>query len=186
MNKAIFLDRDGVLNEDPGFLHRIEDLKFYPGVIDTLIEFSKTDYKIIIVTNQPGIGRGIYTEEEYLAFEKEYLNKLDQLSAGKIRIDKVYHCPHHPIAGLGKYKTICDCRKPAPGMLLNAQKKFNIDFSLSYMIGDKKSDIQAGQVVGCKTILVETGCGGKGGAGSSVSPDSQIKNLTEIKNIIFT
>jgi D-glycero-D-manno-heptose 1,7-bisphosphate phosphatase len=152
MNKAIFLDRDGVLNEDPGFLHRIEDLKFYPGVIDALIEFSQTDYIIVIVTNQPGIGRGYYTEKEYLAFEKEYLYELDRLSDGKIRIDKVYYCPHHPTAGIGKYKIVCECRKPASGMLLNAQKEFNIDFSLSYMIGDKRSDIQAGKTVGCKTI----------------------------------
>jgi D-glycero-D-manno-heptose 1,7-bisphosphate phosphatase len=184
MNKAIFLDRDGVLNEDPGFLHKIEDLKFYPGVIYTLIELSKTDYKIIIVTNQPGIGRGLYSELEYLAFEKEYLDRLAKQSEGKIRIDKIYYCPHHPTKGIGKYKKICECRKPEPGMLLNAQKDFNIDFSKSFMIGDKRSDIQAGQTVGCKTILVETGCAGKGGEGCDVSPDFILKQLIQIRNIV--
>jgi D,D-heptose 1,7-bisphosphate phosphatase len=185
MNKAIFIDRDGVLNEDPGFLHRLEDLRFYPGVVEALTRLAKTDYKIIIVTNQAGIGRGIFTEEEYLSFEKAYLRTLADLSANQIRIDKVYFCPHHPDKGLGKYKQHCACRKPEPGMLLQARRDYDLDLSLCVMIGDKRSDIQAGQAAGCRTILVETGCGGRGGGGCSVKPDLEAEDLLVAIDLII-
>ena len=179
MRKAVFIDRDGVLNEDPGFLHEIDKLKFYPGIIDTLVELSKTDYLIVIVTNQPGIGRGIYSETEYKKFENAYMDELGRISKNRIRIDRIYYCPHHPTKGIGKYKTICKCRKPAPGMLKRAAEEYDIDFFHSYMIGDKRSDIQAGKAVGCKTVLVRTGCGGKGGDFESVEPDYILDSLAE-------
>lgn len=157
MNKAIFLDRDGVINEDTGHLHKISDLKFYKDVIGSLVKLSKSSFKIIIITNQAGIGKGYYTEDEYKEFERKYLEKLQKDSDGKIRIDGVYYCPHHPELGVGKYKIECNCRKPSHGMLLKAAKEHKIDLAKSFMIGDKYSDISAGRKAGCKTILVKTG-----------------------------
>jgi D,D-heptose 1,7-bisphosphate phosphatase len=181
---ALFFDRDGVLNKDTGYTHKIADLEFYEGVIDTLKAVSKTGYKIFIITNQPGIGIGLFSEEVYLAFESAFIEELKRLSDNNIRIDKVYHCPHHPEKGLGKYRTACSCRKPAPGMLLQADNEFGIDFASSYLIGDKRSDIMAGKTAGCKTVLVETGCAGKGGKGCEVEPDYAISNLSELLDIL--
>jgi D,D-heptose 1,7-bisphosphate phosphatase len=162
MNRAVFLDRDGVINEEVGFLHKKKDIKFYPQAIEALKILSGSAYKIIIITNQAGIGRGLYTEEEYGKFEKEYIDELAKF-AKEIRIDKIYHCPHHPAEGVGGYKVDCECRKPKPGMLFQAQKDFNLNLGESYIIGDKRSDIEAGRAAGCKTILVNTGYGGRGG-----------------------
>lgn len=183
-NSAIFLDRDGVLNEDPGFLHEIAKLRFYPGIIDSLMKLAESQFKIIIITNQPGIGRGFFSESEYKKFEKKYLERLNEESKGRIRIDGIYHCPHHPEKGIGEYKVKCTCRKPEPGMLLDAGKDYDVDFGTSYMVGDKRSDIQAGVSAGCKTILVKTGCGGEGGTGCDVVPDYIISDLNEIFSII--
>ena len=133
MNKAIFLDRDGVINEEVGFLHQKENIKFYPQAIDALKILSRSAYKIIIITNQAGIGRGLYTEEEYRIFEGEYIDELAKF-AKEIRIDKIYHCPHHPAEGIGEYKVDCECRKPKPGMLFQAQKDFNLNLGESYLI----------------------------------------------------
>ncbi len=184
MNNAIFFDRDGVLNIDPGFLHKLEDLVFYPTVVDTLAQLAKTDYKIIIVTNQAGIARGYYSEEEYKAFEKDFLDELARLSNNQIRIDKVYYCPHHAKEGIGEYKKNCICRKPEIGMLKQAQKDFDIDFSKSFIVGDRLSDIQAGITAGLTTVLATTGCGGKGAIGLDCSPDWKINNLEEVLKII--
>ncbi len=186
MNRAVFLDRDGVLNEDPGFLHRLDELVFFPGVVDALTKLSQTDYKIIIVTNQAGIGRGIFTEKEYVQFEKAYLKRLSQLSSNQIRIDKVYFCPHHPEKGLGIYKRPCTCRKPNPGMLLTARDEFDLDLSQCFMVGDKRSDIQAGKSVDCKTILVKTGCGGQGGSGCIVKPNFEVKDLSGAVDLVVS
>lgn len=177
MNKAVFLDRDGVINEDTVYLHEKKFLKFYPESIKALSELSDTDYKIIVVTNQSGIGRGLYTEEEYNAFKKEYIDELAGASDGRIRIDGIYYCPHHSTEGVGKYRIKCKCRKPEPGMLLQAQQDYNISLPESYMIGDKRSDIAAGKAAGCKTILVKTGYAGKGGEGLNVEPDFIFENL---------
>ncbi len=182
--KAIFLDRDGVLNLDPGFLHKREDLEFYPDVIDGLIELTKMVFKLIIVTNQAGIARGIYSEDTYKKFEKEFIDELNILSNNKITIDAVYYCPHHPTEGVGKYKQNCECRKPNSGMLRTSQKDFNLDLTKSFIIGDRRSDIQAGKNVGCKTILVQTGHAGQGGTGCEIIPDYKVANFAEAVKII--
>lgn len=175
INKAIFLDRDGVINEDVGFTHKNHELVFIPRSLEALKMLANSDYKIFIVTNQPVIGRGICTEEEYLQFEK-YL--LEEIKAAGGRIDKCYYCPHHPTAGKGKYLKDCDCRKPKPGLLLQAKEEYNIDMKHSFMIGDKRSDIAAGKAAGCKTILVKTGHGGEGGnTEQKIIPDCIVDDL---------
>lgn len=143
--KAVFLDRDGVINiNEPEYVHRIEDFKFVPRIFPALKRLSQTDYKIIIATNQSGIGRGYYTEKD--------LNKLHQwmlncFKKEKIRIDKIYYCPHHP-------KDNCFCRKPKTGMIEKAVKDFGINLSKSWIIGDDEKDIAMGKEVNLKTILI--------------------------------
>ncbi len=133
MNKAIFLDRDGVINEDKGYVHKIEDFRFLPGVFEALRHFKGLGYLLILVTNQSGIGRGYYTQED---FEKLTSWMRDILAKKGIELDGIYHCPHHPDLG-------CDCRKPAPGMIQKACEEHDIDPTRSWLIGDKPSDIEA-------------------------------------------
>ena len=186
--KAIFLDRDGVINEEVDFLHKIEDLQFIPGVIESLKKLSvlpEDEYKIVIVSNQPVLGRGACTQEEFDSFMKKYFEALEKESDGIIRIDGFFYCPHHPTKGVGDYKQDCDCRKPKPGLLLQAKEKFGIDLANSFMIGDKRSDIKAGQQVGCFSILVKTGYGGQGGEGDEVTPDMICEDLKEASSFIL-
>ncbi|MDC8830344.1 D-glycero-beta-D-manno-heptose 1,7-bisphosphate 7-phosphatase [Alteromonas gilva] len=153
--KALFLDRDGVINKEKHYCHKIEEFEFLPGVFDLTKAFQERHYRIVVITNQAGIGRGIYTEEDF-----QHLTKwmIQQFSLRSITIDAVYHCPHHPTHGIGKYKTTCLCRKPAPGMIKQAQSAFNIDLAQSVLIGDKVSDIQAGKNAGIgHNYLVTTG-----------------------------
>ena len=182
--KAIFLDRDGVINESVEFLCREKDLKFIQNALDGLKELSKTDYLLIIVTNQPAIARGICTEEEYKKFEKYYLERLRE---NGIKINDVFYCPHHPTAGKGEYKIECDCRKPKAGLLMKANEKYNIDFSKSFIIGDSRSDIKAGAAAGCKTILVQTGNAGQGGnTDMDAKPDYIAKDFKEAVKFIIS
>lgn len=152
MNKAAFLDRDGVLNEDPPhYAHELSDLHLIPNTAKAITLLNENDYLVIIVSNQSGIGRGFYTANKTEDFNNE-IQRLLKLKGA--HIDKFYYCPHHP-------HDECTCRKPEPGMLLSAIKEFDIDINNSFMIGDKCSDIAAGKAVGLKTILVSTGHGGK-------------------------
>lgn len=143
--KAVFLDRDGTINlNEPEFVHKKEDFKFLPGVIPALKRLSKTDYMLIITTNQSGIGRGYYTEKDLQKLHQWMLGKLKK---EKIRIDKIYYCPHHP-------KDNCSCRKPKPGMIEKAVKDLGIDLSKSWLVGDSERDIQVGREMNLKTILL--------------------------------
>ena len=153
-NKAIFLDRDGTINIDTGYTHKIEDLMIIPKVVEGLKLLQSLGSKLIIITGQSGIGRGYYTEEDYHVFMDEMYSRLRKEG---INFDGEYFCPHHPEKGIGKYKINCNCRKPKTGMLKQASNELNVDLSQSWMIGDKLSDIQAGNSAGCRTIYVLTG-----------------------------
>lgn len=145
MTKAIFLDRDGVINLDKAYVSKIEDFEFCEGVFEALTHFQNLGYLLIIVTNQSGIGRGYYTEED---FQKLTAWMRKELLHVKIKIDAVYHCPHAPEAN-------CACRKPQSGMFLRAIEDFDIDVKQSWMIGDKPSDIEAALGAGIlNTILL--------------------------------
>lgn len=145
MTKAIFLDRDGVINLDKAYVSKIEDFEFCEGVFEALMHFQNLGYLLIIVTNQSGIGRGYYTEED---FQKLTAWMRKELLHVKIKIDAVYHCPHAPEAN-------CACRKPQSGMFLKAIEDFDIDVKQSWMIGDKPSDIEAALGAGIlNTILL--------------------------------
>lgn len=156
MKKAIILDRDGTINVEKDYLHKIEDFEFETGVVEGLKILSNLGYIFIVVTNQSGIARGYYTEED-LQILNDYIGKC--LEKEGIKIEKFYYCPHHLEKGIGKYKVDCECRKPKPGMLEEAIKEFNIDRDKSFMIGDNISDIEAGINAKVTPILVETGHG---------------------------
>lgn len=150
MNKALFLDRDGVINKEKNYLFKIEEFEFIDGVFDVCRYFQDKGFLIIVVTNQAGIARGKYTEKNYLDLTEWMLL---QFKKENINISKVYYCPHHP-----EFTRECECRKPKPGMLFKAKKEFNIDFANSILVGDKNSDIEAGINAGIKkNILVKTG-----------------------------
>ena len=147
MNKAIFLDRDGIIVEDMGFVYRIEDFKLIKNVIEGLKLLK--NYKLLIITNQSGIGKDIYNVEDFLKFNNHLIKTLKKYD---IKIEKTYYCPHKP-------EDNCECRKPKTRLLKDAEKEFGIDLKKSFVIGDRKSDFELGKNAGCKTIHVLTGNG---------------------------
>lgn len=156
MNRAVFLDRDGVIVEDPDYVYRIDQLKLIPGSAEAIKLLNENNFLTIIVTNQAGIAKGYFTEEDTVSFNELMEEKLREHNA---RIDAIYYCPHHPNAEIEKYRINCDCRKPKSGMLKKAEKDFIIDLRSSFIIGDRLSDIEAGKSIGCKAIMVLTGYG---------------------------
>jgi D-glycero-D-manno-heptose 1,7-bisphosphate phosphatase len=155
LRKAAFIDRDGVLNEEREFVYRIEDFAFVRGAVDALAQLQAAGYLLVVVTNQSGIARGLYTEEDYLRLTAHMREQL--LGAG-IRVDSVEYCPHLPDAPVARYRLECACRKPQPGMLTAAIGKLGIDASGSILIGDRASDIQAGRRAGIgRCFLVRSG-----------------------------
>lgn len=144
LNKAIFLDRDGVLNRDSGYLYKIEDWQWLPGALAGLRLFKEAGYSLIVASNQSGIGRGYYSKDQLDSLENWLNNELQSVGCP---IDAWYYCPHLPEAG-------CLCRKPLPGMLLKAAKDLNIDLPRSWMLGDKISDVEAGLAAGCRAGLI--------------------------------
>lgn len=153
--KAIFLDRDGTINNYVGFLRNVNDFELIPGVAKAIKHINCSGYLCIVVTNQPVIARGEISWEKLSEIHKKMETKLGIEGA---YLDKIYYCPHHPHRGyvgeISELKINCSCRKPKPGMLLEAAKEFNIDLSKSFMIGDSESDIQAGIAAGCQSILI--------------------------------
>ena len=152
---AVFLDRDGVINREDGYVHDVDEFHFIDGVFDACREMSKAGYRLIIITNQAGIARGYYTEGDYHHLTSWMLK---EFRLHGVEIDGVYYCPHHPVHGVGGYRRDCDCRKPAPGMILRAAKEHSLDLRRSILVGDKATDIEAGRAagIGC-CVLVQTG-----------------------------
>lgn len=142
MRKALFLDRDGVINEDRHFVHTAEQCIFQPGIFELCAQAQEKGYLLIVVTNQSGIARGLFSEAQFLAFTR-WMHA--QFAGRGITLTQTYYCPHHPEAGQGKYRQECDCRKPKPGMILQAAREHGIDVLQSILIGDKDSDVQAGR-----------------------------------------
>lgn len=139
---ALFLDRDGVININKGYVHKKEDCEFIEGVFNLVKRANQLDYKVIVITNQAGIARGYYTEDTFLSFSQWMKNEFENHHA---LIDDIYFCPHHPENGINEYHINCDCRKPAPGMLNQAKAQYNIDMSRSIMVGDSVSDMKAAE-----------------------------------------
>lgn len=156
MERVIFLDRDGTLNEEVHYLHRREDLKLLDKAPLAIRMLREKGYKIVVVTNQAGVARGYYSEADVKKLHCYMNEKLRQQGA---EIDRFFYCPHHPEHGIGSYKIECCCRKPGTGMFEMAEQYFEVDKAHSWMIGDKLIDIEAGKNYGVRTILVGTGYG---------------------------
>lgn len=187
MNKAIFLDRDGVLIKDIHLLISKNQIIFEDQVFSAFKLLKDLKFKLIVVSNQTVVARGMATETEVETINEYIAKKI--YNKTKVQIEKFYFCPHHPNATMEKYRINCECRKPKPGMLLTAATNFNIDISQSYMIGDRISDIIAGSKAGCKTIFLKSGMHNAAPIESdsmdlTIKPDFTCNNLLEaIKKI---
>jgi D-glycero-D-manno-heptose 1,7-bisphosphate phosphatase len=156
MRAAVFLDRDGTLIEERGYLARLEDLAVFPWTADALRLLHRAGFAIVVITNQAAIGRGIID----VPFLREVHATLDaRLAAGGARIDRYYYCPHHPEAALEQYRQVCRCRKPGPALIEQACAEMGLDPGRSVMVGDRWLDVAAGQAAGTRTVLVRTGHG---------------------------
>lgn len=181
MTRAVFLDRDGVINQEVDLLIKIRDLRILSGTAQAIKKLNHAGFLLIVATNQPQIARGWITEEGVERINKALVQKLKKEGA---KIDAVYYCPHHPNANLKKYRKNCICRKPNIGLIKKAQKRFRINLRKSFFVGDTTRDILAGKRAKMKTILVKTGYAGKDGK-YKVKPDYKAKDLREAVKVIL-
>lgn len=172
---AVFLDRDGTINENVEYLHEPEKLKLYPGVLDAIRKFKALGYRIVIVTNQAGIGLGYFTKEDLFAVNRELMR---QMSRAGVSVDRIYFCPH-------SVAEECSCRKPRTALIERAARDLNLDISKSVVIGDMTGDIQLGKNAGCKTILVRTGTGGADKL-HPVAADFEVPDLASAAELVAT
>jgi len=156
VNRAVFLDRDGTLIEEVGYLDRIDRLKLFPETIDALRMLQRAGLRLIIATNQSGIAQGLFSEQFVHDLHGHLTNLLAQ---GGVRLDGLYMCPHHPEAKLPAYRAVCECRKPSSGLVQQAARDFDLALTQSYMVGDRWRDLLSGQKAGTAGVLVRTGYG---------------------------
>lgn len=180
MNKVVFIDKDGTLIKDVPYNVDPALFVFEPQAFEALRKWKQYGYKIIIVTNQSGVARGFFTEQQVI----DLLDALVlQLAQAQIYIDGYYYCPHHPEGNVASYAIACDCRKPAAGMLLQAAKDHHIAFENSWMVGDILNDVEAGARAGCRTILIDNGNETEWQTGANRVPTYRVKNLIEAADV---
>ena len=180
-NKAVFIDRDDTLIEDPGYINDPDQVKLLDGVPEALIELKQMGYKLIVVSNQSAVARGIITEQT-LAKIHERLEQL--LARHGAALDKIYYCPDHPDGAVARYRRESNWRKPEPGMLLAAAEEFDIELTDSWLVGDSARDIDAGKTAGCTTILIENATHNRTLEPGATTPDYTAVNIKEVANII--
>lgn len=178
--KAVFLDRDGIINVDTGYVYKIEDFKLVEGITELLKYLVKLGYKLFVITNQSGIARGYFKVEDMYKFNSHISEELKKKG---VKFEEIYFCPHHPEAKVEQYKTKCDCRKPGFVLFQKAKKEYNIDMAKSWSIGDKLSDCIAGKKAGTKTILLNSRYISESDRKSEYV-DYVVEKLKEVKNII--
>ena len=178
---AVFLDRDGTIIRQVELLRAPSQVKFFSDAARAIRGFNAMGYAVVVVTNQPVVARGIIGPKEVDHIHAVLIKRLARKGA---RIDAVYFCPHHPLANVKKYRMVCKCRKPSPGMILQAAKEHNIDLKKSFFIGDSTQDVLAANRAKVKMILVGTGHGGKDPWQHNGKPDFRVKNLTGAARII--
>ena len=167
--KALFLDRDGVINIEKNYLYKISEFEFIDGIFDVCRYFQKLDYFIVVITNQAGIARGLYTEDDFIKLNNWMIG---EFKSNNINITKVYYCPHHPEFGVE-----CECRKPRPGMILRAKAEIGIDLQNSILVGDKISDVEAGINAGVgRNYLITTA--------SSIKKSRYFNKISNIKELV--
>ena len=155
-HKAVFLDRDGTICEEVGYMDSLEKMRLIPRAGEAVRRINARGFKTIVVTNQSGVARGYFTEERLQTLHEELIRQLKEEGA---HLDGIYYCPHHPEGEASPYRTVCDCRKPATGLLLKAAEELGVDLQASYMIGDHYSDVECAHRAGAKGILLLTGHG---------------------------
>jgi D-glycero-D-manno-heptose 1,7-bisphosphate phosphatase len=153
---AVFLDRDGTLIEEVGYLDRVERVELYPWTIDAVRSFNRAGFRVVLVSNQSGVARGFFTEA---VVDEVHRHMAQLLAAGGARIDAYYYCPHHPDGKVAGYALACDCRKPNPGLVERAVREFGIDPARSFVVGDRWLDVALARRVGARGVLVRTGYG---------------------------
>ena len=167
--KALFLDRDGVINIEKNYLYKISEFEFIDGIFDVCRYFQKLDYFIVVITNQAGIARGLYTEDDFIKLNNWMIG---EFKSNNVNITKVYYCPHHPEFGVE-----CECRKPRPGMILRAKAEIGIDLQNSILVGDKISDVEAGINAGIgRNYLITTD--------SSIKESIYFNKISNIKELV--
>lgn len=174
---ALFLDRDGVINVDHAYVCRPQDFEFIDGIFDLCRKARRLGYWIFVVTNQAGIGRGYYSEQDFHNLTQWMC---DAFSAQEADIDEVYFCPFHPEHGIGEYKIDSDCRKPKPGMIVQATQEYDIDLGGSILVGDKIWDIQAGVSAGVGRNLLYVANAPAGPGGNYPSVTAVVNHLSEV------
>lgn len=182
MRKAIFLDKDGTLIPDIPYNVDPDKVFFVDGVIDALQRFKRYGYTLIMVTNQSGIAKGLFSIE---ALSDLFASLQRRLSMDNAAMDVIYFCPHSPCGIVDKYTLDCNCRKPKPGMILKAAAAWDIDLDQSWMIGDILNDVEAGSRAGCSTILIDNGNETEWLAGAYRNPTHKVKSFSEAANVIL-
>jgi D-glycero-D-manno-heptose 1,7-bisphosphate phosphatase len=171
---AVFVDRDGTLLEEANYLDRIERFAFFPYSIDAIRLLSRAGFAVVVITNQSGVGRGMY-EESFVTRTHDVMK--ERLAEAGVRVDGYYYCPHHPEATIERYRQDCECRKPRPGMLRQAARDLDLDLARSFSIGDKWTDVQVGSAAGGRGVLVRTGYGRSSEA--SLPPDVRPAHIAD-------
>jgi len=177
--RALFLDRDGVINVDHGYVCAPERTEFIDGIFELCRAARRAGHLLVVITNQAGIGRGYYSEQQFLDYMDWMCAEFQQRGAP---LDAVYHCPHHPTDAVGEYRRECDCRKPAPGMILRAARELGLDLARSTLVGDKPSDIAAGRTAGVGCCIQIAPLPGPGVAsGLMITEADRLRVLASLK-----
>ena len=179
LRRAVFLDRDETIIEDMEFSVDPARIRLLPGALDAMRRFQEAGYLLIVITNQSGVARGVF-DEKGLAVCHEHLR--EKLREEGVTITDVYYCPHYSEGSVERYAVACDCRKPAPGMLLHAAREHDIDLEQSWMIGDRPADVGAGRAAGCRTIRVLTGPPPEDG---EAAPDFTVPDMAAAAEVIL-
>lgn len=182
---AVFLDRDGTINEEVDFVRTPDQLVLIPGAAAAIRRLNHAGLLTCVISNQSGVGRGLYTEDDLSLIHARLAEELKKEEA---MLDRIYYCPHHPTEGIPPYNIACACRKPSTGMLLAAQRDYDVDFSRSSVVGDRSVDVLAGRAVGARTVLVLTGYGRQAAedcAALGIRPDHTVASLVEAVEIIL-
>lgn len=178
-NVAVFTDRDGVINFDPGHFHKIDELELFPGVGKAIRLLNINNIRVIVVTNQSVIARGLISERGVINIHKKIQ---DIIAKDFAFIDKFYFCPHHPDANISKYKKVCNCRKPSTGLFKQAAEEFNIDLEKSFVVGDTYKEIFTARELGCTALGVRCGAS----EFRNYKPDYLVENLYEAASLIVS
>jgi len=182
---AVFLDRDGTINEEVDFVRTPDQLVLIPGAGAAIRRLNRAGLLTCVISNQSGVGRGLYTEETLTLIHARLVEDLKKEEA---MLDRIYYCPHHPTEGVPPYNISCACRKPNPGMLLAAEREFQVDLQRSTVVGDRSVDILAGRAVGARTVLVLTGYGRQAAeecAALGVQPDHTVGSILKAVEVIL-